>query len=133
MSAYMKFLNSKLLLESQLYLLGSGNYLDIDGETAITNKDRKLFRENVTETYYKSLGDITYTVIGVLNRLGITPVYNDEEWTGTFSGAISAGEIARLRIELIKDGKHIKNSMLIMNIYKMEGNSISYELNAYLS
>ena len=117
-----------------LSLMGSGNSLDINGEINIAQKDRRMYANTVKEVYFSSLAQLVEYVMNALKPLGLVPkVGIDEEWVGGMTGALSDGEDTRLKIELVKDNKDVKNSMLILNIYKDNGRSKQYELNTYLS
>ena len=117
-----------------LSLMGSGNSLDINGEINIAQKDRRMYANTVKEVYFSSLAQLVEYVLNALKPLGLVPkVGIDEEWIGGMTGALSDGEDARLKMELVKDNKDVKNSMLILNIYKDNSNAKPYELNTYLS
>lgn len=117
--------------------LGSGEKIDITGTTTITNTDRRNYQKGIgtTQVYYTSLNELTNVVITALQQINITPLTGmDEIWTGAFIGALSAGETANLKIDLCRGNQKITNSLLILNIYKMDGTrKILYELNTYLS
>jgi hypothetical protein len=116
--------------------LGSGERIEIAGTTSITNIDRRNYQKNVgKQNYYNSLNELTNVVITALQAINITPITGTSEiWTGAFTGALSAGDTAPLKIDLCRGNQKITNSLLILNIYKMEGKrDISYELNTYLS
>lgn len=122
-------------IQESLSLLGSGETLSIEGETKITSRERTKYRKGIgTQNYYPSLQKLTEKVISALEDAGLVPIMtNDEEWVGTFTGALSSGETAQLKIEMAKENMRVTNSLVILNIYKMEGSKISYELNTYLS
>jgi len=119
-----------------LSLLGSGEKIEIIGTTTITNTDRRNYQKGIgTQNYYSDLSALTEKVITSLQQANITPITGiDEIWTGAFTGALSAGETAQLKIEICRGAQKITNSILILNIYKMDGSrNINYELNTYLS
>ena len=120
---------------SGMHLLGSGQNISITGETKITQREKSAYRNAIgNQNYYDSLSKITDIVIGALEKAGLTPIIGEETWVGTFTGALSEGETAKLNIELVKDGQKVKNSQLVLNIYKMDGvNKTTYELNTYLA
>jgi len=121
-------------------LMGSGETVHIEGSESLPSRIRRQYSNLVKESYYKSLGDITTTVLAALEELGLVPVVGDEKWVGTFNGAMSSGETVRLRIDLVrrlwKDAPtcaEIKNSVLVLDIYKNSQAPKPYELNSYLS
>jgi hypothetical protein len=119
-----------------LSLMGSGEQLNIFGETRITNQQRRGYQKAIgNQSYYPSVGDITNKVVAALDSVGLVGIApGQERWVGTLSGALSAGETANLKIELVKDNQKVINSILILNIFKMDNTQkISYELNTYLS
>jgi hypothetical protein len=129
-----EFIKDKINEGVGLSLMGSGKSLDINGEINIVQKDRRLFANAVKEFYFLNLSELVEYVISALKPLGLVPkVGIDEEWVGGMTGALSDGEDARLKIELVKDNKDVKNSMLILNIYKDNSKNKPYELNTYLS
>jgi hypothetical protein len=133
--SFKQFLNEKLLLEYPLSLLGSGNDVDIsDDEIKLDNSLRNKYSKLINEDYYSSLSELTDVIITALKSIGLTPIVGQgEEWVGTMSGAMSDGDSVRLKVDLVKDGKKIKNSQCIINIQKDNGRSKIYELNTYLS
>ena len=117
-----------------LYPLGSGHSVDIEGKTKLVQKDKRGFSNKIKGTYFNSLSDITEKIIDALNSIGVTAVVGNESWVGTFTGALSDAESARMNIDLVKDKMEVTNSQLILNIYKMDKmKKVTYELNAYLS
>jgi len=119
---------------SGLYPLGSGHSVDIEGKTKLVQKDKRGFSNKIKGTYFNSLSDITEKIIDALNSIGVTAVVGNESWVGTFTGALSDAESARMNIDLVKDKMEVTNSQLILNIYKMDKmKKVTYELNAYLS
>lgn len=123
------------ILNETLSPMGTGRDMYIEGETKIKSSDRRKYQKGIgPENYYPSLSKLTDRVISALQGAGLEAIMsNDEEWRGGFTGALSAGETAQMRIDLAKDGQRVMNSLLILNIYKMEGSKLSYELNTYLS
>jgi len=116
---------------SGLSILHSGKEIDITGDISIKGSDRKKY--SVKESYFDTLGDLTNAVIESLNKAGLTPVDGDKVWVGTFTGSMASGDEERFTIDLVKDGKNVKNSKLILNIQKDNQRKKPYELNSYLS
>jgi len=118
-----------------LHPMGSGTPISTEGTTSITSKERNIFQKVIgKENYYGSLSAITDQVMKALEQAGITPRTGNESWGGTFSGALSEGDHAKINLDLLKGGKEVTNSKLILNIYKMDGvQKTTYELNTYLS
>jgi hypothetical protein len=115
--------------------LGSGQTIPLNSEVNITQKERSAYRNAIgKQNYYSSLSDITQVVIAALEKTGLTPITGGETWVGTFTGALSEGETARINLELAMGDKKVKNSQLVLNIFKMDGvPKTTYELNTYLS
>lgn len=121
---------------ANLYPLGSGQTIPLsNGEVAISQKERNAYRNAVgKQSYYDSLGKITEVVITALEKAGLTPITGGETWVGTFTGALSEGETAQVNLDLALGGKKVKNSQLVLNIFKMDGvTKTTYELNTYLA
>ena len=118
-----------------LSLMGSGEQIAVNGETKITNRERKGYQQALgTKQYYPSLSELTSSVVTALGTVGLTAVApGQERWVGTFTGALSSGETAHLKEDLVLGDKEVINSKLILNIFKMDTNKIAYELNSYLS
>jgi len=119
--------------DGMLHPLGSGEYIDIDGETRISNRDRRIFQKTITTDYYNTLSELTEAVTIALNEVGIDAVLGSELWTGAFTGAAQREVTHGNTLDLVKDGKKVKNSSLILNIYRFASNDGRYELNAYLT
>jgi hypothetical protein len=115
--------------------LGSGQTIPLNSEITITQKERSLYRNAIgKQSYYGSLSEITQVVIAALEKAGLTPITGGETWVGTFTGALSEGETARINLDLAMGDKKVKNSQLVLNIFKMDGvTKTTYELNTYLS
>lgn len=119
-----------------LSLMGSGEQIDLNGTTTITARERSAYLRGIgKDVYFNSLSELTDKVVKALNGAGLKAVaFGDDEWTGSLTGALSSGQKDRLEVDLAKDGKKVTNSLLILNIYKMDGSTkVSYELNSYLS
>lgn len=130
--SFKEFLN-KLYEGVGLSLMGTGEEININGEINISNKERNIYRNNVTEIYYSNLSQLVFDVISALKEAGLTASTGQEVWEGAFNGSLSDGETAQLAIDLVKDNKLIKNSRLVLNIQKDNSRNKVYELNSYLS
>lgn len=115
--------------------LGSGQAIPLNSEIAITQKEKSVYRNAIgKQNYYGSLSEVTQVVIAALEKAGLTPLTGGEAWVGTFTGALSEGETARINLDLAMEDKKVKNSQLVLNIFKMDGvTKTTYELNTYLS
>lgn len=124
----------KIMLEGTLSPLGAGESIDIDLEqrpVSISSRDKRIYSNALpTNKYYDTLADVSEDVLNALSQAEIVPHLNSEKWTGTFSGALSTDEDARVDIDLAKDGMPAKNSLLLM-IHKMP--SGNYELVSYIT
>lgn len=120
---------------ANLHPLGSGQAIPITGEIGITQREKRAYNNAIgKQNYYGSLAEITKVVIDALEKAGLTPITGEEAWVGTFTGALSEGETAQVKLELAAGDKKVKNSQLILNIFKMDGvQKTTYELNTYLS
>ncbi|MBF0556514.1 MAG: hypothetical protein HQK96_18500 [Nitrospirae bacterium] len=128
----------KQMLES-LFTMGSGNAVELSGESSLKASFRRKYTNSVKEIYFDTLSSLTTHVTDVLKKNGLVPLIGDEEWVGTFTGSMSNGESQRFQIELgirvpgTDKIQKVKNSMLILNIQKDNGRKLRYELNSYLS
>ena len=121
-----------LISEGMISPLGSGKTVEYEGTTTIKKGDRNKYANGIAQKgSFKSLSALVEKVLKSLKALNITPVLGDEEWVGTFSGSPTTERNERVTIALIKDGKKVKNSELLINIYKLPQGT--YELVSYLT
>lgn len=132
--SFKDYLNKKVLNEGYIHPMASDIDIVTDGEINITNKERRMYINAIgNERYFNTLGELIDYVLTSLKSIGIIPKFMGSEWTGSINGAMSDGEDVRLRFDIVKDNKDIKNSMLIIDIYKDNSRVKPYELTTYLS
>lgn len=147
--SFQKFLKQKLEeRRGNLFLMGSGEDVEYDDSDAMIMPTGQKVKINARlreaeQTYYKTLAELNEAVFAALNKeiVPVTGVADSEKWIGGYNGALSMEEDAHFEIKYLYPVKEtaydrevyrpIKNSHLIINIYKMP--SGSYELNSYLS
>jgi hypothetical protein len=130
------------LIEGMMFPLGSGekikDYWRTYGTLSTSDRNKlntKLRQGATSKPYYDTIGAVVKAIFSAVGK-DVTFIMDDnsgETWEGSFTGTVSLGKTEHFKIEFVKDGKVIKNSRLIINIYKENRDKNPYELNAYFS
>jgi hypothetical protein len=133
----LKIFKSLILKESLVSLLSNGEPISFE-KGKITQKDKKKISTALSKLkpYYETLGGLTSDLIEKLEEINVTLTYNNEIWTGTFSGGFSNETNESFLLDYVLNDIKISptNSKILLSIYK-DNSKIKgvYELTCYVT
>lgn len=127
----------EVVLEESLHPMSGDNSWDDSGQkVSISASLRRSLSNGLDKmgNYHDTLSAIITGIFKVFNKNGIDILLDGTVWDGMFTGKLRSAETFRQNFELAIDNKKIKNAVLVLNIYKMDGGAkVSYELNTYIA